>query len=206
MNYALRFKRLIHQISGLASLFLLTACGESGQQIPSAQDVAKPAKPVSTPIAEVVRYYAGLMVHHTHFAKFSRSPFGNSVLVVAADSVSFTLSLPNGFIKGWLDNSHHLESLTINAPDLPLKPGQPLDLSHAPAGRLVRLGELRRAFGPGKVEEPMLTEQVATSLFAVSFQYRPANANRPVAIEANMHVPSYADTTKVAFISISSLQ
>lgn len=178
----LKIKHLVCHLIGLASILLLTTCGESGQQTPSAQDVAKPAKAVSTPIAEVVRYYAGLMVHHTHFAKFSRSPFGDSVLAVAPDSVYFTLSLPNGFIKGWLDNSHRLESLTINAPDLPLKPGQPLDLSHAPAGRLVRLGELRRAFGPGKVEEPLLTEQVATSLFAVSFQYRLANTSRSVAI------------------------
>lgn len=205
ISLMLEFKHICRQISWLTGIWLLTACGESGQQYLDPSVSSKEIRSVPS-VFELTRYYADLMAHETRFADFSRRPFADSLLVIAPDKASFTLSLPNCVLSGQLDTLQRLDDVYVRSLIVQLKPGQPLDLSRAPAARLMRLGELRRAFGPGKVEEPSLTEEVSTSLFTVSFRYRPVKNRRSVTIEANMHIPNYADTTRVAFISMSPLE
>ena len=202
----LKLKRLRYHVSPLASVLLLAGCGEPSQQ-PVGARVPQMERNSVPSVAEITRYYAGLMAHETCFADFNRRPFADFVLAVAPDSASFTLSLPNCVLSGRLDMLQRLEDIYVESRALPLKTGQPLDLSHAPAARLTRLSELRRAFGPGKVEKPSITKEVSTSLFTVSFRYHPAKTTRSVTIEANMRVlPTYADTTRVAFISVFPLE
>ena len=185
---------------------LLAGCDGAGKPASRATAVAKtPAgsvAPAPLPVAEVARHYADMLARDASLATPASRTFAGVVPTsqpasAAGDSYSvvLTLALPNCQVHAFLDRRQHLADVEIGLPRPPEDPNRLTEDVRLPPARLVRLGELRRAFGKG-ASSPKPFD------FQYCFTYRPVPAGPPLTIKAFLPYPAFADSMMVDHLTI----
>lgn len=172
------------------------ACGPK----PSSEPVASPA--VHAPdVAATVRHFAGQIARGDSLPTVaSRRYGGDSLTGQAATDDFYLLQFPTCHVDVRLDKQQRIASVYLSAP-WTAATADTLATSPTP-GRLLRLGKLRRLFGPDQILPAMLTLQEAWRRYPVEFRYAPTGRHRQVSIHAMLRTPHYADTTMVHAISL----
>ncbi|MDJ0365565.1 hypothetical protein QMK33_10395 [Hymenobacter sp. H14-R3] len=163
-----------------------------------------PAKLVPT-VLRVTRHFADELAQGTQFRAADAPRYADSLLHFSATS-HFYLSLPGCLVESTLMPDKTLDFVFVWMPFRPPGSHPALDRSRPNPDRLLRLGELRRAFGPGKIDStPVLTKETFTRSYPVTFRYQPTPESRPVLLSAAMPTAAYADSAWVNSISLNGL-
>jgi hypothetical protein len=201
------YERCFSGASVAVGFGLLTACGgpkESPRMVQHLSDT-RAAQP-SPGVTEVVRHYADLMARGARLTTTASRQLAGSQAVITADSQSFYLSFATCYVEAELNRQQRLTAVSVAESESASVVPKAIDFSIPKVERLVRLGDLRRAFGPGKLGIASMTLAKATRRFPVEFIYQPAPTSQPVQISATMPVPSYADSSKVHSINMYSAE
>jgi hypothetical protein len=199
MNKHFRYGLVVGSI--LNGWALLAACNEPAGSS-SARQVSQASQPAPS-VAEVVRHYAGLMARRTRLAtpdscQFAgvvptRQPAGDAS---AEYSVSLSWKLPACEVGAFLDQQQQLVDVNIETPRPPEPAHQLSRYTPHPPATLVRLGELRRVFGPGtNASKP---EEAGEYYFT----YQPSPAARKLTIQAFLLDTGRTDSAVVNRIAL----
>ena len=190
----------------LALLGMLAAgCGHSSAPA-AAPPAAVPAPPAQLPnqpsVAAVLRHFIGLLAQGSPLStpaerqlagQMPRNQPANSDYLGA--EVSLLYEMNTYVVEVLLDRQQRVVDLHIRAPYVPEDPHRTVLNVPQPWPRFVRLGELRRAFGPEKIE-PRLPDQVF-------FRYQPAaSAPKSVIIGAELTDYQRSDSSQVMGIGL----
>lgn len=177
----------------IIALAISAGCNKTRQQ----QQAAAPIRPAKSEAAasEVValaQHYADLLAHRarlpTAASREGATPFTNGTAEVQGYSRTFS----DYRIYLDLDSTFLLQNVSIESLPLPEDPKRLVLQAPPLPARLVRLGELRRAFGreqkaDGPQEEP----------YTFNFSYHPRPQLRPVTIQAEIPAFKLTDSTMV---------
>jgi hypothetical protein len=186
----------------LLSYIWLISCDSTPHSAPAA------VGPAHTPtVVEVVGHYALQMAQRTRLpTAASRQYASTSLPEMSSDGASFTLALATCAVKVHLNEQQQPERVFIYAnrstqasPD-----SQRAAMDLPQPERLIRLGELRRVFGDGKIGPARLHEQEVLNRYPVLFRYLHSPDDREVSITATLFTPEYADSAMVHSVSLSS--
>ncbi|GAB3638152.1 hypothetical protein GCM10027422_37420 [Hymenobacter arcticus] len=165
---------------------------------------ARPAKPVPT-VLLVTRHFAEELARGTQFRAADAPRYADSLFSLDA-SDNLYLNLPTCQVEAFLTPDRALEHVYILVPRRLPGPHPELNRARPNPDRLLRLGELRRAFGPGKIDRnPPLTKEEFTRSYPVTFRCQPTPTSRPVLLNAALPTAAYADSAWVNSISIYRL-
>ena len=161
------------------------------------QRAAAPAPPASTTatapdIAALTRHYADLMAHRAHLptaaSREGATPFTNG----GTEVQGYSRRLCNCQVYLDLDATFLLKSVSIETIPLPEDPKR-LVLQVPPRPpRLVRLGDLRREFGPEQKADGRAEET-----YTFNFAYHPRPQLCPVILQAEIPAFKLMDSTMV---------
>jgi hypothetical protein len=174
-------------IGMVASGILLANCGGASEPARAPVQVAPTAPPALT-VVDATRHYASLLASGASLATPASRRYAGVAASSATDS-SFLVVLPNFEIEAFLDSQQHLAGADIVPHRAPEDPNRLVLAVPQPPAHLVRLGELRHAFGTGASLPPPFHV-----LPHYRFTYQPSPSSRPVTIEAFMPAPTYVDS------------
>lgn len=170
---------------------LLLGCGEP-------EPTSSPPR-LAPSVVAVVQHYAGLMVRGTRLTTPASRSFADSVASLGPNN-GFDIALSTCTVGSWVDSLQRLNDVYVTIPYQQQTPRSSLDLPNPDL--LVRLGTLRRAFGPGTIEQdPGLTKLRSTRCYSVLFSYQPVPGHR-VRVRACLPTANYADSVRVNSLSI----
>ncbi len=174
----------------------LAGCGQTKGALPKA------SAPMHVPsVIEVVGHYAVQMAQGKPLATVESRWYGGDTLPsFNPDSSSYILALNTCVVEAYLDKEKCLKSVFISA----RRPASPANTIATPPkpDRLIRLGELRRLFGPGQIRPAMLTKQEEWRRYPVEFSFLLSTKSREASIRASLPTPEYADSAMVDSISL----
>jgi len=172
----------------------LGGCGEASPP------ASRPPRPAPS-VVEVARYYAGHLARGTRFTTPASRVFADSVASLRSNN-SLTISLGTCEVQGWVDSLQRLTSVHITAPYAQYRYWREVNRTGPCPYLLVRLGALRRAFGPGSIErDPPLTKLEGSRCYPVLFDYQPG-PGQPVRLYACVPTAAYADSVRVNTLSL----
>ncbi|WP_180754491.1 hypothetical protein [Hymenobacter sp. DG01] len=180
----------------------LFSCGTATERH---ADTAAQAPPVS--LLSIVNRYALQMANGTPITNLrsQRLSSHDSLPQLSPDSTSFTLVSGPYDIQVDLNKQQQPDYVFISAhhpvPATPAATSNPGSFS-APADRLIRLGELRRVFGPGKPERVMEVMNAPWQRHRISFGYQPRPNARKVMVTATLPHSHFADSSMVHEIGL----
>ena len=191
-------------------LFVCGALLVAGCREPAKAPVAAAPRPAPT-ATEVVQHYADLMAAGTRLTTAKSRQFGDSVSYPLSDDGAFGLGLVPCDVQAWMTSTQRLERVTIDSPPTAAElkanaAGAPIDFSRRWHARLMKLGELRRLFGPGTIGVPQLFEAASLQRFPVEFTYTPSATGHRVLISAAIPTPNYNDSVMVDRLSLNSFE
>jgi hypothetical protein len=170
----------------------LVGCGEASPP------TSPPPKPAPS-VVEVARYYAGHLARGTRFTTPASRIFADSLASMSPNN-GLTISLGTCEVQGWVDSLQRLTSVHITAPYAQYQ--HAVDIARPCPYLLVRLGVLRRAFGPGSIErDPPLTKQESSRCYPTLFDYQPVPGCQ-VKLYACLPTADYSDSVRVNTLSL----
>ena len=176
--------------------------GLSASQLGGCGEASPPAsrRPQPAPsVVAVARYYAGHLARGTRFTTPASRVFADSLASLGPNN-GLTISLGTCEVQGWVDSLQRLTSVQITAPSAQYR--REVNMARPCPYLLVRLGVLRRAFGPGNIEaDPPLTKQEGSRCYPVLFDYQPAPSQQ-VRLYACVPTAAYADSVRVNTLSL----
>jgi hypothetical protein len=181
-----------------------SVCGLGASQLVSCGEASPPASRLPRPAPSVVavaRYYAGHMARGTRFSAPASRVFADSVASLNSNN-SLTISLGTCEVQGWVDSLQRLTSVHIMAPYAQYQQWREVNRARPCPYLLVRLGALRRAFGPGSIEQdPPLTKLEGSRCYPVLFDYQPVPSHQ-VQLYACLPTADYGDSVRVNTLSL----
>jgi len=191
------FRRFLLGVSTAGSL--LVACGRSEQP---AQAVPAARPPLALPtVVEAARHYAELLARSAPLTTPAQRLYAGQQAArqpVAGDSAgTATLSwrLPTYEIHAFVNQQQQLMAVSMQAPYVPDDPERAVFEPRKALPRLVRLRDLRQAFGHETMVPP-------AALMQCTFSYRSA-AGKPLMLLAFLPTDAPTDTTMVRELAIS---
>jgi hypothetical protein len=181
---------------------LLAACGRAE---PPAQAVPPPkaSAPLAPPtVVEAARHYAVLLARSAPLSTPTQRQYGGQQPTsqdLAASSPgyhSLSWRLPRYEIHAFVNQQGQMKSVTIKAPRVPDDPNRVVFEPRKPLPQLVRLRELRQAFGRETMVPP-------AALGQCTFSYRPVAAGPALLLLALLPTDAPTDTTMVQELAIS---
>ena len=185
---------------GLVANLALAACGSPNapsQATPPAAPRPASAVPSAPAVVEVARHYAELLAQGTALATLASRQYAGVSASSVADS-SFSVVLPACQVQALLDGQQRLTTVAVVARRAPEDPNRRILASPTAPAHLVRLGELRQAFGAGAALPPPFDV-----LRHYQFIYRPTSTGSAVTIQAFMPTTTYADSAQAEQLVIS---
>lgn len=195
-------------LAPLALLAMLSAgCGHSAAPA-AAPPAAVPAPPAQLPkqpsVVAVVRHFTGLLAQGSPLSTpAERQLAGQMPQSQPADNDDpragefLSYEMTTYVVEVLLDRQQRVVDLHIRAPRAPEDPHRKILNVPQPWPRFVRLGELRRAFGPETIQ-PRLPDQVY-------FRYQPtASAPKSVIIVAGLTDYQRSDSSQVMGIRVGA--
>jgi hypothetical protein len=174
---------------------LLASCGGASESA-SPPAKAPPTALASPTVVDATRHYATLLASGAALATPASRRYAGVAASSSTDS-SFRVVLSDFEIEAFLDSQHHFAGVNIVPHRAPEDPNRVVLAVPQPPAHLVRLGELRRAFGAGARLPPPLHV-----LPHYRFAYRPTPDSRPVTIEAFMPAPTYVDSARAEHLML----
>ena len=191
-------------------LFVGGALLVAGCREPAKAPVAAALQPAPT-AGQVVRYYADLMAGGTRLTTAKSRQFGDSLSSSVSEARVFYLNLLPCDVEARMTSTQRLERVAIDSPPTEAElraraAGAPLDFSRRWHARLMKLGELRRLFGPGTIGVPQRFEAASLQRFPVEFTYTPSTTGHRVLISAAIPTPNYNDSVMVDRLYLASFE
>lgn len=190
----------------LALLGMLSAgCGHSAAPA-AAPPAAVPAPPAQLPnqpsVVAVLRHFTGLLAQGSPLSTPAERQLAGQMPssqpadnVAPGDGVYLFYEMSTYVVQVLLDRQQRIVDLHVRAPPAPEDPHRKILNVPQPWPRFVRLGELRRAFGPETIE-PRLPGQVF-------FRYQPAaSVPKSVIIGAELADVRRSDSSQVMGIGL----
>lgn len=161
-------------------------------------------KPVPTALL-VTRHFADALAQGTQFRAAAAPRYADSLFHFGTNG-TICLSLTTCLVESDLNPDKTLGFVFVWLPRRLPEAQAALNRARPNPDRLLRLGELRRAFGPGKINRnPILTKEEYTRSYPVVFRYQPTPTSHPVLLNAAMPTAAYADSAWVNSISLYRL-
>jgi hypothetical protein len=166
---------------------LLASCGGANEPARAPAQAAPTATSPLT-VVDITHHYADLLANGAHLATPASRRYASTAAVADTDT-SFSLMLPHCEIVALLTKQQQLVHVFVLPHPAPEDPNRIVMAVPQPPAHLVRLGELRHAFGTGASLPPPLHV-----LPHYRFAYQPTPNSRSVTIEAFMPAPTYVDS------------
>jgi len=189
-------------VCGCVAGSLLAACGRPEPPAQAAPTPQAPTPPVLPTVVEAARHYAALLARPAPLSTSAQQQYGGQQPTrqdLAASSPgyhSLSWRLPAYEIHVFVNQQGQLKSVTIQAPHVPEDPNRVAFEPRRALPRLVRLRDLRQAFGPETMVPP-------ASLMQCTFSYRPVAAGPALMLLAFLPTDAPTDTTMVSELAIS---
>jgi hypothetical protein len=183
---------------------LLAACGHNEPPAQAVPTSKAPTPRVPPTVVEAARHYAALLARSAQLSTPTQRQYGGqqpTLQDLAADSPgyhSLSWRLPRYEIHAFANQQWQLKSLTIKAPHVPDDPNRAVFEPRKPLPRLVRLRELRQAFGRETMVPP-------AALGQCTFSYRPVATEPALLLLAFLSTDAPTDTTMVQELAISPM-
>jgi len=174
---------------------VLANCGGANDPTRAPAQAALMALPPPT-VVDITHHYADLLAKGAHLATPASRRYASTAAVADTDT-SFSLLLPDCEIVALLTKKQRLVHVFILPHPAPEDPNRLVMAVPQPPAHLVRLGDLRRVFGPGAELAPPLNV-----LPHYRFAYQPSPSSRPVTIEAFMPAPTYVDSARAEHLML----
>jgi hypothetical protein len=189
-------------IGGSIAGSLLVACGRP-EPPAQAAPTPKAPPPLALPtLVEAARHYAKLLARSAPLStpaqlNYAGQPATKQILAYdSSGTATLSWRLPTYEVHAFVDRQQQLMAVSIQAPYVPDDPNRVVFEPRKALPRLVRLRDLRQAFG----RETMVTP---ATLMQCTFSYRPVAARPPLLLLAFLPTNTPTDTTMVRELAIS---